>query len=79
MSAQEIIAELTKLSRRELEQVDATLHLLLRANGASTTPSAGEARGAGLIEQGGRKVLVAPPGAPPMTVETVKSILADFP
>ena len=31
------------------------------------------------IEKNGRKVLVAPPGAPPMTPEVVKSLLADFP
>lgn len=27
----------------------------------------------------GRKVLVAPPGAPPMTPERVKALLSDFP
>jgi AbrB family looped-hinge helix DNA binding protein len=27
----------------------------------------------------GRPVLVAPPGAPPMTPETVRALLADFP
>lgn len=32
-----------------------------------------------LIEKNGRKVLVAPPGAPPMTPEVVKALLADFP
>ena len=32
-----------------------------------------------LVEHRGRKVLVAPPDAPPMTPETVKTILADFP
>jgi AbrB family looped-hinge helix DNA binding protein len=32
-----------------------------------------------LIEKHGRKVLVAPPGAPPMTPEVVKALLADFP
>jgi AbrB family looped-hinge helix DNA binding protein len=32
-----------------------------------------------LVEKNGRKVLVAPPGAPPMTSEVIKSILADFP
>jgi len=29
--------------------------------------------------RGGRKVLVAPEGAPPMTTDAVKAILADFP
>ena len=43
MSAQEIIAELPKLSRPELEQVDATLHSLLRANGGTSSKSWGEA------------------------------------
>lgn len=32
-----------------------------------------------LVEQNGRKVLVAPPGAPPMTPEVVKALLTDFP
>jgi len=36
-------------------------------------------RRARLVEKNGRKVLVAPPGAPPMTPEIVKSLLADFP
>ena len=37
------------------------------------------ARRARLVEKHGRKVLVAPPGAPPMNTETVKALLADFP
>lgn len=32
-----------------------------------------------LVEKNGRKVLIAPPGAPPMTPDTVKALLADFP
>jgi len=32
-----------------------------------------------LVEKNGRKVLVAPPGAPPMTLDVVKALLADFP
>lgn len=36
-------------------------------------------RRAKLVEKDGRKVLVAPPGAPPMTPEVVKSLLAEFP
>ena len=32
-----------------------------------------------LVEKNGRKVLVAPPGAPPMTPDVVKALLADFP
>jgi AbrB family looped-hinge helix DNA binding protein len=36
-------------------------------------------RRARLVEKHGRKVLVAPPGAPPMTPELVKALLADFP
>jgi AbrB family looped-hinge helix DNA binding protein len=32
-----------------------------------------------LVEKHGRKVLVAPPGAPPMTPEVVKALLAEFP
>lgn len=38
-----------------------------------------EPRRARLVEKHGRKVLVAPPGAPPMTPEVVKALLADFP
>ncbi|MHB9009621.1 MAG: AbrB/MazE/SpoVT family DNA-binding domain-containing protein, partial [Limisphaerales bacterium] len=38
-----------------------------------------ERRHAKLVEKKGRKVLVAPPGAPPMTTEVVKALLADFP
>lgn len=37
------------------------------------------ARAALIQGRSGRKVLVAPADAPPMTTETVKSILADFP
>lgn len=32
-----------------------------------------------LIEKRGRKVLVAPPDAQPMTPESMKALLADFP
>ena len=32
-----------------------------------------------LVEENGRKVLVAPPDAPPMTAEAVKAILSGFP
>jgi len=32
-----------------------------------------------LVEKRGRKVLVAPPGAPPMDSATVRALLADFP
>jgi AbrB family looped-hinge helix DNA binding protein len=32
-----------------------------------------------LVAENGRKVLVAPPGAPPMTAEAVKALLSDFP
>ena len=38
-----------------------------------------EQKRARLVEKNGRKVLVAPPGAPPMTTEKVKALLADFP
>ncbi len=36
-------------------------------------------RRAKLVAKNGRKVLVAPPGAPPMTPELVKALLSDFP
>ena len=42
MSAQDIIAELPKLSRLELEQVAARLHQLLRNNGPTSSKSWGE-------------------------------------
>lgn len=32
-----------------------------------------------LVDENGRKVLVAPPGAQPMTPDAIKAILADFP
>lgn len=32
-----------------------------------------------LVEENGRKVLIAPPDAPPMTTEAVKAVLSDFP
>ena len=38
-----------------------------------------QSRPARLMEKHGRKVLAAPPGAPPMTPEVVKALLADFP
>ena len=38
-----------------------------------------ERKGASLVRKKGRKLLVAPPGAPPMTTESVRSLLADFP
>ena len=37
------------------------------------------AASARLVLEGGQPVLVAPPGAPPMTPEVVKAALADFP
>lgn len=38
-----------------------------------------EPKGAKLIVKNGRKVLQAPPGAPLMTPEIVKTLLSDFP
>jgi bifunctional DNA-binding transcriptional regulator/antitoxin component of YhaV-PrlF toxin-antitoxin module len=38
-----------------------------------------EPRRATLIEENGRKVLVAPADAPPMTTESIKALLVDFP
>ena len=37
------------------------------------------ATGGRLVMENGRAVLAAPPGAPAMTPELVKSLLADFP
>ena len=47
--------------------------------GGKLTIQREQPRHARLVEKNGRKVLVAPPGAPPMTPEVVKSLLADFP
>ncbi|HEU0009871.1 MAG TPA: hypothetical protein VFT34_08655 [Verrucomicrobiae bacterium] len=49
MSAQEIIAELSGLTRPELEQVDAKLQQLLRTNGGAS----GKSWGAALLEVAG--------------------------
>jgi AbrB family looped-hinge helix DNA binding protein len=38
-----------------------------------------EPKRAKLVKKNGRKVLVAPPGAPPMTPDLVKTLLEDFP
>ncbi|MBI4325901.1 MAG: AbrB/MazE/SpoVT family DNA-binding domain-containing protein [Chloroflexi bacterium] len=38
-----------------------------------------ESKRARLVEKNGRKVLVAPYGAPPMTPEPVKALPADYP
>lgn len=38
-----------------------------------------QSRRARLVERNGRKVLVAPADAPPMTPEVVKALLAGFP
>jgi len=38
-----------------------------------------EPKRARLVSKNGRKVLVAPKGAPPMTMVLVKTILAEFP
>ena len=42
MSAQEIIAELPKLSRTELERVDSRLHELLQSGSGTATNSWGD-------------------------------------
>ena len=47
--------------------------------GEKLTLQRDEPRRARLVEKQGRKVLVAPPGAPPMTPEFVKALLVDFP
>jgi AbrB family looped-hinge helix DNA binding protein len=38
-----------------------------------------ESSRARLLEKHSRKILVAPPGAPPMNTDTIKAMLADFP
>ena len=47
--------------------------------GGKLTVERQQSRRARLIERQGRKVLVAPPGAPPMTPEFVRTLLSDFP
>lgn len=49
VSTQEIIAGLSKLSRAELEEVDARVHELLRSNGGTSSTS----WGAALVEVAG--------------------------
>ena len=53
--------------------------LLLTLDGGKLVIEPDETERAKLVEENGRKVLVAPPGAPPMTHDTVKALLADFP
>ena len=53
--------------------------VLLTLEGGKLVLQRDEPGHARLVEENGRKVLVAPPGAPPMTPETVKTLLADFP
>lgn len=53
--------------------------VLFSLEGEKLTLEREQPRRAKLIEKKGRKVLVAPPGAPPMTPEFVKALLSDFP
>ena len=53
---------------------------LFRFLAARLRPTEKFARGARLVEgPNGTLLLEAPPGAPPMTTETVKQMLEDFP
>ena len=69
MSAQDIITELSHLSRPELEKVDAHLHELLRGNSVTSSRSWGEA----LIELAGTAE-----GLPSLNSETLKSQNAEM-
>ncbi len=51
----------------------------LSLEGAQIVLRRDEPKRAKLVEKNGRKVLFAPPGAPPMTPENVKALLAEFP
>lgn len=53
--------------------------LLLTLDGGKLVLEPDETGRAKLVEENGRKVLVAPPGAPPMTPDTIKALQADFP
>ena len=53
--------------------------LLLTLDGGKLVLEPDETGRAKLVEEHGRKVLVAPPGAPPMNPDTVKALLVDFP
>lgn len=53
--------------------------ILLSLEGEKLVLQRDEPRRAKLVDKNGRKVLVAPAGAPPMTTEAVKALLADFP
>lgn len=54
------------------KQVSLLRHLETKLRKAGATA-------ARLVLEGGQPVLVAPPGAPPMTPEVAKAALADFP
>jgi len=54
------------------QQMTLLRHLETKLRKASATA-------ARLVLEGGQPVLVAPPGAPPMTPDMVKAALADFP
>ena len=69
----EIEAAAAALPAQEKEQ-------LIRFLAARLQPSEGGRRGARLVQgPEGTLLLEAPPGAPPMTTETVKRMLEDFP
>lgn len=53
--------------------------VLFSLEGEKLTLERERPRRARLVEKNGRKVLVAPPGAPRMTPELVRALLADFP
>ena len=71
MSATELIRQVAALPPHEKARFIELIHAL-----ENSTALPAPAR---LVEENGRKVLVAPPGAPPMTPETVKTLLSDFP
>ena len=64
---------------REVLHLRAGDRVSLQLEGEKLILQRANASRARLVKQRGRKLLVAPPGAPPMNVETVKAILADFP
>ena len=64
---------------RKALHLQAVDRVSLSLEGDKLTLQRDQPRRAQLVEKGGRKVLVAPSGAPAMTTEVVKNLLADFP
>ena len=64
--------------RRAL-RLEAGDRLRITVEGRRLVIEADEAESARLVNERGRKVLIAPTGAPAMTTAAVKAVLSDFP